>query len=319
MQAVHLQGVDLNLLPSLHALLEERNVTRAGKRVNLSQPAMSRALERLRELLGDDLLIRGRGGYQLSARGSALLRELEVLLPRMEALVRGERFSPAAASGRIRLAMTDYAASVNLPALAVELARTAPGIRLEVSTWRERSYEDLSDGTVDLVFTPLAVPAEFRVERLHDETFACLVGQGHPHGQPAFSLKEYLRYPHISIETEPGQQNLVDRSVAEAGFRRRVPLRMPYIGPALPVLENSETVLTVPSRIAATLAGCARVRRVAAPPELPAFRYSIAWHPRLEQEALHAWLRELVRRRCGGWASAPAFPPFSAKTAARRR
>ncbi len=299
MHSVHLRSVDLNLLLPLQALLEECNVTRAGRRVNLSQPAMSRALERLRELLGDDLLIRGQGGYRLTARGGVLLRELELLLPRLEALVRGEAFSPATAEGRIRLAMTDYAASVNLPRLLPALARAAPGIRLEVSAWRERAYEDLADGTVDLVFTPLATPPEYCIECLRDESFVCLMGQDHRHTRPVFSMQEYLRYAHISIETEPGQQNLVDRSLAEAGFRRNVLLRLPYSGPAVSALEQTSLILTVPARMAESLRGRARIREAAAPAELPGFQYSMAWHPRLDKEALHAWFREIVRQKCG--------------------
>ena len=103
-----LRNIDQNLLVPLQALLEERNVTRAGKRVNLTQSAMSRALERLRELLGDDLLIRASRGYELTPRAAMLARELELLLPRLEQLWSGETFVPANMQGRVRLAMTDY-------------------------------------------------------------------------------------------------------------------------------------------------------------------------------------------------------------------
>jgi len=112
MRDVHLRNVDLNLLVALHALLEEQHVTRAAKRCYLSQPAMSRALERLREMFGDALLVRSGRGYERTVRGERVLRELESLMPRLEAIVRGEPFDPARSRERSRMAVTDHASVV---------------------------------------------------------------------------------------------------------------------------------------------------------------------------------------------------------------
>jgi DNA-binding transcriptional LysR family regulator len=295
MHPVHLRNIDLNLLAPLQALLEERNVTRAAKRINLSQSAMSRALERLRELLGDDLLVRTEGKYQLTPRGSALFEELASLVPRLEQFWASEAFSPATTQGRIRLAMTDYAATVLLPYLTAECERTAPGLTLEITPWCERSYEELSAATIDLVFSPLAVPGLFRVETLFEEEFVCLIGEQHPFKQKTLSLKRYLSSRHLSVETQPKQQNLIDRPLAESGLRRRITLHLPYLLPALRTLENTELILTTPSRLAKEAIGHYRIRQIKAPPEIPTFRYSIIWHPRLERDPLHFWFRNLVR------------------------
>jgi DNA-binding transcriptional LysR family regulator len=107
MPDVHLRNVDLNLLHALHALLEERHVTRAAKRSFLSQPAMSRALDRLRETFGDPLLVRTGRVYERTVRGESVLRELESIMGRLGAMVRGEEFSPARTQERFRVAMTD--------------------------------------------------------------------------------------------------------------------------------------------------------------------------------------------------------------------
>src|ERR1700676_500577 len=106
MQYVHINRADLNLLHTLYALLEERHVTRAAERCFLSQPAMSRALERLRETFGDLLLVRAGRAYERTLRGERVLRELESLMPRLEAMVRGEEFDPAPSKERFRVAMT---------------------------------------------------------------------------------------------------------------------------------------------------------------------------------------------------------------------
>src|ERR1700751_2788696 len=133
MRDTHLRHVDLNLLLALHALLEERPVPRAAKRCFLSQSAMSRALERLREMFDDPLLIRSGRAYERTVRGDALLRELQSLLPRLEAMVRGQDFDPQRSQERFRLAVTDHASITLIPPLIRRIRSTAPDIRLEVS------------------------------------------------------------------------------------------------------------------------------------------------------------------------------------------
>src|SRR6266403_755487 len=156
MRDVHLRNVDLNLLNALHALLEERHVTRAAKRCFLSQSAMSRALERLRNMFRDDLLIRTGRSYERTPRGERLVRDLEGLLPRIAAMVRGEPFDPAQSRERIRVAMTDYASVVLLPTLTDRMRTLAPNLTLEIVGWHERVYEDVEAGKIDIALSPVA-------------------------------------------------------------------------------------------------------------------------------------------------------------------
>src|ERR1700741_3418649 len=132
MHQVHLRNLDLNLLVLLHALLEERHITRAAKRSFLSQSAMSRALERLREMFGDPLLVRNGRGYERTVRGERVLRELESLVPRLEDMVRGEKFDPARSQEVFRVAMSDHASMIVLPSLLASLRKAATHIKLEV-------------------------------------------------------------------------------------------------------------------------------------------------------------------------------------------
>jgi DNA-binding transcriptional LysR family regulator len=147
----HINRADLNLLHTLFALLEERHVTRAGRRCFVSQPAMSRALERLREMFGDELLIRAGRGYERTARGERILRDLESLLPRLELLLKGEQFDPALSEERFHVTMTDHACVVLLPDLMRRVAGAAPGSRLEVVPWNDARFEDVEAGRLDLV------------------------------------------------------------------------------------------------------------------------------------------------------------------------
>src|SRR4029077_5198066 len=131
MREVHLRTVDLNLLHALHALLEERHVTRAAKRCFLSQSAMSRALDRLRETLGDPLLVRTGRAYERTVRGERVLRELESIMRRLETMVQGEEFSPARSQERFRVAMPAQGSTFFWRALPRQIRRAAPDARLE--------------------------------------------------------------------------------------------------------------------------------------------------------------------------------------------
>src|SRR5262249_31725710 len=135
MRNTHLRHVDLNLLLALQALLEERHITRAAERCFLSQSAMSRALERLREMFGDTLLVRSGRAYERTGRGDGLLRELQSLLPRLESMVRGEEFEPKRSQERFRLAVRHHASITLIPPLIKRIRTDAPDVKLEVSEW----------------------------------------------------------------------------------------------------------------------------------------------------------------------------------------
>jgi LysR family transcriptional regulator, nod-box dependent transcriptional activator len=297
MRPVQLRNIDLNLLVPLKALLHERNVTRAAARIHLSQSAMSRTLDRLRSELGDELLVRVGRNYELTPRGSALLDELGQVMPRLARLWAGEPFSPAQSEAHIRLATTDYASSVVLPPLAEILARLAPGITLEVVPWHERVHEDNGlAGTTHLILSPMAGPATHRVELLFEDVFLCVLGRKLSRGKGPLKMKEYLGFRHISVETPPSQQPLMDCSLGQAGLQRPAAVHVPYLLAAIRMLETTDLVMTMPTRIAEPVLTLLKLPRLKAPKEIPAIRYSMLWHPRFDSDLLHVWLRETVRQ-----------------------
>ena len=298
---MQLKQIDLNLLLPLKALLEERNVTRAALLSNVSQPAMSRTLERLRETLGDELLVRSPKGYLLTARATRLLQELDRVLPLVEDLWTGETFVPERTKGKVRFGMTDLAASLLAPCLTKALQRHAPNLGLEITPYA-RAYDDLATGKMDLLFSPVEAPAPFRTQFLYADTFTCVISEGHCLQGEHFTLDRYLESKHIVINVSGGQQTLVDRPLVEAGYRRKVFLRMPYFLPALAALCDTDYVLTTASRPIPPLLAHYRLRQVKPPPEIPSFNYPfnylMVWHPRLDSEKLHVWFRNLVRATC---------------------
>jgi DNA-binding transcriptional LysR family regulator len=295
MREVHLRNVDLNLLHALYALLEERHVSHAAKRSFLSQPAMSRALDRLRETFGDPLLVRTGRVYERTPRGERVLRELESIMGRLAAMVQGEEFYPARSQERFRVAMTDHGSTILLPALLERVRKAAPHATLEISAWRTQAYEDVVAGRIDLALSAEAVPPTLEGEVIFNLDFVCLVGSTQPVRKRRFTLKQYLQLPHALVETLDGQQTMVDRPLAQLGVKRRVALRLPFFLPAIFAIAKTDLVLTVPRKLAKISAPIAGLRVVEPPREINAFPYFMAWHSRLNTEPAHAWLRDQVR------------------------
>jgi DNA-binding transcriptional LysR family regulator len=295
MREVHLRNVDLNLLHALYALLEERHVSRAAKRAFLSQPAMSRALDRLRETFGDPLLVRTGRVYERTPRGERVLRELEPIIGRLAAMVQGEEFYPVRSQERFRVAMTDHGSTILLPALLERVRKVAPHTRLEISAWRTQAYEDVVAGRIDLALSAEAVPATLESEVIFNLDFVCLVGSTQRVRRRRFTLKQYLQLPHALVETLDGQQTMVDRPLAQLGVKRRVALRLPFFLPAIFAIAETDLILTIPRKLAKITGPMAGLRIVEPPSAIKAFPYFMAWHSRLSTEPAHTWFRDQLR------------------------
>lgn len=295
MRATHLRQVDLNLLHALHALLEERHVTRAAQRCFLSQSAMSRALERLQETFGDPLLIRSGRAYERTARGNDLLRELEALLPRLEAMVRGEEFRPEISEERFRVALTDHASMILMPPLLRKIRAEAPKVKIVTSPWGNQSYDDLAAGRIDVVLCAESSPPALETEVLFELDFVCVIGSNQKFRRKQLTMEQYLLLPHVLVETWAGQQTLVDRPLAQLGVKRRVVLSVPFFVPSIFAVAHTDMAVTLPRRLVAALGTIPGVRLAEPPREIKPFPYFMTWHPRLTSEPSHAWFRKRLR------------------------
>jgi len=294
MRKSHLSEIDLNLLVPLKTLLEERHVTRAAKRYFLSQPAMSRVLEKVREVFEDELLVRSGRGYERTIRGERLLQDLEHLLPRIEEAVRGREFEPSKTQQRFRVSMTDYASLTVLPRLTAHLAAVAPGIAVEAVIRDDRLWEDLESGRIDLILEAASSAAGFESAVIFEDDFVCLVSLDHPFRGKRLSLKQYLEYSHVVVNVSGGHQILVDRSLADLGLRRRVGLTVPYFMSGILSIQETRYIVTVPRRLTDILPESVSIRVVEPPRELRRFNYVMGWHRRLHSEPAHIWFRDQV-------------------------
>ncbi|MBW4582673.1 MAG: LysR family transcriptional regulator [Tildeniella nuda ZEHNDER 1965/U140] len=303
-QFPNLSRLDLNQLLALQIILEERHVTRAAARFSLSQPAMSRVLGRLRLALGDDLLVRSGIGYERTPRGDRLLQELEVLLPRLNAVIGSNDFDPSTSQQRFRVTGTDYAAAVIIGGTVRLCRKFAPGVRCEVVGWTQDSYRYAEMGRCDIalgVGSVPAIPTELKMEVLYQEQFVCLMSADSSFNDERFSLVEYLRRPHAVVAIAEGQQTMIDRPLADIGKVRNVVLQSPYFMATALSIVDTDLILTVPTRLALELSKLADFRQVLPPQEIGSFPYTMVWHPRLDGDCGQMWFRDQIRavvKRC---------------------
>lgn len=297
MHTTQLQNADLNLLVVFAILAEERNMTRAAERLCLSQPAVSRALQRTRQMFHDDLLIRTSAGYEPTPLGQRLLRELEIMLPRLNCLFAGAGFDPAHEAVTFRISSTDYASQVVCPTLCQAFMPESSKVVFEFTTWSDTVFSALEHGQIDLLLNADdgVAPANLVREVLFEEELVCVVAQEHQ-CSPHLTLKQYQEMRHIGISTFGGVQNLPERSLALAGVKRRCALRLPYFAAAIRAVASTLFVATVPRRIAEYEVHAAALKIVEAPKELSGFKYQMVWHPRMNTDAAHLWLRSVVRK-----------------------
>ncbi|RKH89859.1 LysR family transcriptional regulator [Corallococcus sp. AB045] len=298
---VDLSGINLNLMVALDALLKEAHVTRAAARVGLTQSAMSHALAQLRELLGDALLIRGRGGMVLTPRAQQLAAPLKRGLAELRRALRDEPpFAPATATRRFTVATRDFFGSVLLPGALELLGREAPGVDLAVLHVDSHTFPShLETGEVDLAIIVAPVPSGpgLRQQKLLTEDFVCVVRKDHPTVRRKLDLDTYLKLSHILISPKGDGVGAVDLSLAQRGLPpRRIAVRVPYFLIAPLVVSRSDHVLTAPRRLIAAFRDAYALQVF--PPPIPVRPFDIlqVWHERFDGDPAHQWLRGLVAR-----------------------
>ncbi len=297
MRLQNLRQTDLNLLAIFAVIAEERSITAAASRLLLSQPAVSRALQRARIAFQDDLLIRSPGGFQLTLRGRNLLSELDLLLPRLDQLVAPDLFDPSLEAPSFRLSGPDNVCTALLPKLAQRFLNNQYRVRFEFLPWQNGIVELLEYGNLDLALhiDDGLMPSHIQTERLYREEWICVVSRD-SHFRDRLSLKEYLSAEHIVVSALPNVQTIPDKQLAALGKRRKSRLRVPYFNVAVQCLTGSEMVLTLTSGMQGIIGRSRDVRVIQPPQELQGFHFLMAWHPRVNTDPRHTWLRTAMRK-----------------------
>lgn len=291
---MNLRQFDLNLLVALDVLLTERNVTRAGERLFLSQPAMSGILARLRHAFDDELLVRVGRNLELTARAAELAGPVHACVRQIEDLLNLERpFVAATADYAFRVAASDYVVFLTLGPLLQTLTAHAPSISVRFFALEPGAADRLSSGEIDFAVLPVEVEPNLPSAPLFEDTWVCAVWKGHPHTAAKFTLDEFLALPHLSFRLAgPDHGSIAENYLAQAGYERRIMASTESFATAPFLLRDTPLVSLVPRRLGERLEQAADIRLIEPPFEAPPLREKLIWSPRYTSSAAHTWLRE---------------------------
>lgn len=292
-------NLDLNLLPILEMLVRERNVTRAARRLGLSQPTVSRALAELRHQLGDELMIRTRVGMEPTPRALLLVAPLSRALEDIHrALDLRVAFTPSSTTTTFTLSMGDYETLILLPDIYARFAVEAPQARLSVQTFRRPVVEEaLNSGTVQLAIGRVVGPAAHLHQlALFEDKFVLTMRRGHPLEQKKQSLKNFVSVPHILISAGGGGdfRGLIDDQLDAVREARTVTLSVPHFLAAPHLVAASDSIMAMPSRLAERYAQLLPITVLPLPFKDDGFEITMTWHNRTDSDPAWRWFRGLV-------------------------
>jgi DNA-binding transcriptional LysR family regulator len=320
MHVPHMSGLDLNLALVLHALLAERSVSRAAKRLGLSQSATSHALARLRSSLGDPLFLRVPRGIVPTPRAEALAKPLAAGLALLEqSLIAPARFEPGTSSRRFRIAATDYVEFLLLPQFLGALAREAPHVDVWVRPFSEDGSSLLQQGDLDLLIGVVGSEAGspgLEMVHLINERLVCVVRDGHPLTRGRLTLARFAAAKHVLIAPRGRPGGPIDDALAARGLERQIAVAVPHFLAAPHIVAQTDLVLTMAARIAASFATVLPLRILELPFELPPVRGSMLWHERHTSDPGHAWFRQ---RLADMVAQGPALPAWKQRKSSAGR
>lgn len=295
MHQVDLSAVDLNLLKLFEALVRERSVTQAGLRLGLSQPAASRALGRLRTMLGDRLVVRGKLGLELTPRGETLAGPVTKLLDDARGIVSPPIFDPASATGRITIAAHDHLSLMVLTGLIARFERHAPALSLHIAQPAGDNVRLVEQGTADLALGIFeTVPGSLHRRGLYTDGFMCVVRPDHPAVADGLSLERYVTLRHITVTISGVGESAVDVALSALGRTRHVALRVPHFLAGAMLVADSDMILTLPSRLARLLAKKLSLAPLDLPLQVVPISPAMIWHERFHGDPAHAWVRRQI-------------------------
>lgn len=302
---MNLQNFDLNLLLIFEAMMDERSVTRAAKRVGLSQPALSNALARLRRSFDDPLFVRAPGGANAmlpTPAAQSLIGPVRAALAQLRAALEDRpAFAPAESQRVFHVLTSDYAEIALLARAARRLTTEAAGVQLRLhrapSVFEPPTPQVLAE-SYDLAigFFPDALTLETSVhsELLWEEKNVCIAGAKHPTIRGRLTLKQYAEAAHAAVFYKPAGAGIIDKLLAQKGYTRRTAVSVPHFTSVPFIVANSDLIATVPQRLAQCFKQQLKLQVLPAPLAIPPFHLMMLWHERFTSDPAHRWLREII-------------------------
>lgn len=312
-----IKQLDLNLLPIAVALYDELSVSRAARRLGVSQPAVSRALRRLRDAFDDPLFVRRPSGIAPTPRAHAIVGAIRPNLDRLQHdLVSDDLFDPATSRRPIALAISDVAELAFFPSVIEHFRTHAPKCQVcAVSLTESQLADGLESGDVDVAagYFPTLSARSFRHRRLSKHGFACLMRAGHPLWKRRLTVASYLAAEHIVIRSEGRSQELLERFIERRRMRRKAAVYTSHVLSVPFLVMESDLLATLPYAVVTRFASLTSDVVAALPPFDISYDLKLVWHRRFDNEPRSRWLRDQLAAvfRDHKWLQPPAGPaPF---------
>ena len=296
-----LRSIDLNLLAVFDAIAAEGNLTRAAKKLGISQPAMSNALARLREALDDPLFVRTGRGMECTPRAKLMAEPIRQALDLMQNSLRADSAFDFASSRRtFTVAVEDYGEAVVMPRFMEWLNRAAPGVRVRIRPESGSALQaEMKSGGIDMAMDyHRSYSDDFRVQPLMEETLVSMVRQDHPLVGDSLSLEQYATLAHVVIEPRSPRGPVVDRELKKHGLTRDIALQVPHFLSMPLIVRSTDFICTLPLRMARVYAEHFRLKVLRPPIDFPAIPIYLVWNKRLDADPGQQWLRNSFRDLC---------------------
>jgi len=294
---MNVMDLDLNLLRAFDAIATAGSVTVAGARIGLSQPAMSNALARLRELFGDPLFVRTPRGMRPTPFAQQLAPPVREALRLIQgALQQHAGFDPKSSANTFSLSMTDIGEMVFLPGLLERVKRDAPGVKIEVVRLPIKDvHAALEAGDIDLAvgFLPGLTTGVFQ-QPLFREHYVCMMRADHPLTGATIGAKQFRAAAHVLVSYAGTGHQVIEETFIKQGLDGRIAARVPDFLVVPMILDRTDLIVTLPSRVAAVFARLGKFKVLKLPVDVPSFEVRLHWHQRFDQDPANRWLREVM-------------------------
>ena len=303
---MYLNNLDLNLLVSLDALLQEKNVTQAAKRVHVTQPAMSGALQRLRQYFNDEILVRAGRNLELTPRAQSLVVPIrEILLQIQDTVEKAPEFNAATTHRRFSVVMSDYSTAVLMPHVLHALNENAPGIEIDVAPLGANLNRQIESGRTELAVVPAdfnlmvsegPMPEDVQSSMLFTDSWVCAVSEDHPHIRKELTLEDYLEYPHVVPNFGDGVITFEEVAIRQASLHIKTRAAIPSFTTLLSLIPGSTLIATVQKRLAMRHVDQYPIRLFEPPLKISELKEVLVWHKRNDYDPGLIWFRDLITR-----------------------
>lgn len=293
---IEAKDIDLNLLVVFQEVFQERQISAVAKKLNLSQPAVSNALARLRKTFNDELFVRTSLGMQPTPLAQQLAEPVTAALGNItKALNQHDAFSAPSSQRRFTVAMTDVGEIYFMPILIAECRRHAP--QVQITTVRANSVDlmaEMETGRIDLAIAAFEeISGALYHRRLFQQDYVCLYRQKHPVFQDGMSAKDFLKAEHLIVSTTESPYDKINQSLEKAGVKAGANFTVPHFSAVPYIVSSTDLIATVPQKLAASAATPFKLAYAKPPIRLPRLQTNIFWHRRFAQDEGNQWLRNL--------------------------